>query len=216
VQRFGRFIFSWHLGVTIIVTVAVVAGSPPPLAGLMILWNNLVIDVLPSFALALEPAAEDTMKDPPRPAGEPVLGRSTLKRIATQAALIAAVGLTTFYVLAPAFDLDGAARQTMTFVAITAASSSPCSTPAPRPDPASSTPRATRSCGSPSPSRWRSRPQHSEFPALRDTLGLDTMPADAWAAALLIAVAPLLLTQTTRVARQRWTAQAHHGSLGVR
>jgi hypothetical protein len=87
----------------------------------MILWNNLVIDVLPSFALALEPAGEDTMKDPPRPAGEPVLGRSTLKRIATQAALIAAVGLTTFYVLAPAFDLDGTSRQTMTFVAITAA-----------------------------------------------------------------------------------------------
>jgi hypothetical protein len=28
------------------------------------------------------------------------------------------------------------------------------------------------------------------IPALRDTLGLETMPADAWAAALIIAVAP--------------------------
>jgi Ca2+-transporting ATPase len=86
IQRFGRFIFSWHLGVTTIVAVAMLVGSSPPLGGLMVLWNNLVIDVLPSFALALEPAGQDTMKDPPRPADEPVIGRSTLRRIATQAA----------------------------------------------------------------------------------------------------------------------------------
>jgi P-type Ca2+ transporter type 2C len=30
----------------------------------MILWNNLIIDVLPSFALALEPGREDAMKHP--------------------------------------------------------------------------------------------------------------------------------------------------------
>lgn len=32
VQRFGRFIFSWHLGVTLIVTAAMIAGTPAPLA----------------------------------------------------------------------------------------------------------------------------------------------------------------------------------------
>jgi P-type Ca2+ transporter type 2C len=204
VQRFGRFIFSWHLGVTVIVTVAVLAGSPPPLAGLMILWNNLVIDVLPSFALALEPAGEDTMKDPPRPAGEPVLGRSTLKRIATQAALIAAVGLTTFYVLAPAFGLDGTSRQTMTFVAITAAQLLAVFNA--RTETGSGFVNATRN-----PFLWLALAVSLAFeaaalgvPALRDTLGLSTMSAGAWTAALLIAVVPLLLTQTTRVARHRW------------
>jgi P-type Ca2+ transporter type 2C len=212
VQRFGRFIFSWHLGVTIIVTVAVLTGSPPPLAGLMILWNNLVIDVLPSFALALEPAGEDTMKDPPRPAGEPVLGRSTLKRIATQAALIAAVGLGTFYVLAPAFDLDGASRQTMTFVAITAAQLLAVFNA--RTETGSGFVHATRN-----PFLWLALAVSVAFeaaalgiPALRDTLGLSTMPAGAWSAALLIAVGPLLLTQTTRIVRQRWsTARTHRG-----
>ena len=205
VQRFGRFIFSWHLGVTIIVTVAMVAGSAPPLTGLMVLWNNLVIDVLPSFALALEPAADDTMKDPPRPAGEPVLGRSTLARIATQASLIAAVGLITFYVLAPALDLEGAARQTMTFVAITAAQLLAVFNA--RTETGSGFVHATRN-----PFLWLALGIAIAFeaaalgiPALRDTLGLDTMPADAWAAALLIAVAPLLLTQTTRIARERLT-----------
>lgn len=87
----------------------------------MVLWNNLVIDVLPSFALALEPSAGDTMRRPPRPAREPVLGRRTLARIATQAALIAGVGLTVYYGIAPLLALDLPECQTMTFVAITAA-----------------------------------------------------------------------------------------------
>lgn len=208
VQRFGRFIFAWHLGVTIIVTVAVLVGSAPPLAGLMILWNNLVIDVLPSFALALEPAGEDTMKDPPRPAGEPVLGRSTLSRIATQAALIAAVGLVTFYVLAPAFDLDGTARQTMTFVAITAAQLLAVFNA--RTETGSGFVNATRN-----PFLWLALGIALAFeaaalgiPALRDTLGLSTMPADAWAAALLIATAPLVLTQTIRIVREQLSTAA--------
>jgi Ca2+-transporting ATPase len=121
VQRFGRFIFSWHLGVTLIVTVAMIAGTPAPLVGLMVLWNNLIIDVLPSFALALEPSADDTMRKPPRPAGEAVIGRGTLTRIAAQAVLIAGVGLTVYYGIAPDLDLDLAQSQTMTFIAITAA-----------------------------------------------------------------------------------------------
>lgn len=38
------------------IALSVVVGFPAPLTGLMIRWNNLVIDVLPSFALALEPS----------------------------------------------------------------------------------------------------------------------------------------------------------------
>ena len=208
VRRFGRFIFAWHLGVTIIFTVAVVVGSAPPLAGLMILRNNLVIDVLPSFALALEPAGEDTMTDPPRPAGEPVLGRSTLSRIATQAVLIATVGLTTFYVLAPAFDLDGTPRQNMTFVAITAAQLLAVFNP--RSETGSGFVHATRN-----PFLCLALGIALAFeaaalgiPAQRDTFGLSTMPADAWAAALLIATAPLVLTQTIRIARERLSIAA--------
>lgn len=205
VQRFGRFIFSWHLGVTIIVTVAMLAGSAPPLGGLMVLWNNLVIDVLPSFALALEPAGEDTMKDPPRPAGEPVLGRATLRRIATQAALIAAVGLTTYYAIGPALDLVGAPRQTMTFVAITAAQLLAVFNA--RTETGSGFIHATKN-----PFLWLALGVAVAFEAaalgigpLRETLGLTTMPAPAWLAALLVSMVPLVLTQATRMVRGRST-----------
>jgi P-type Ca2+ transporter type 2C len=72
IRRFGQFLFSWHVAEVLVITTAVLAGFPPPLAGLMILWNNLVIDVLPSFALALEPSREDVMREPPRDPREPV------------------------------------------------------------------------------------------------------------------------------------------------
>ncbi|WP_407646282.1 hypothetical protein [Gordonia iterans] len=38
---------------------------------------------------------------------------------------------------------------------------------------------------------------------LRDILGLTVLPPTAWAAALAVAVVPLVLTQTVRIARDR-------------
>ena len=46
-------------------------GWPLPLGALQILWLNLITDVFPAMALALEPSAPDMMKRPPRdPRGE--------------------------------------------------------------------------------------------------------------------------------------------------
>lgn len=42
-------------------------GWPLPLLPLQILWLNLVTDIFPAFALALEPATPGLMKQPPRP-----------------------------------------------------------------------------------------------------------------------------------------------------
>lgn len=62
----------------------------------MIPWNNLVIDVLPSFALALELSGEEVMPQPPRDPREPVIDRGVLGRIAASAALVAATGLAAY------------------------------------------------------------------------------------------------------------------------
>lgn len=201
VQRFGRFIFSWHLGVTGIVTGAMIAGAAPPLAGLMVLWNNLVIDVLPSFALALEPAGQDSMKERPRPAGEPVLGRSTLLRIATQATLIATVGLSTYFLLAPALGLAHAQAQTMTFVAITAAQLLAVFNA--RAETGSGFVNATKN-----PFLWLAlgislalESAALGIPELRSLLGLAVIPPAAWVWALVIALVPLVSTQTVRILR---------------
>jgi Ca2+-transporting ATPase len=41
-------------------------GWPLPLAALQILWLNMITDVFPAMALALEPSNPDAMKRPPR------------------------------------------------------------------------------------------------------------------------------------------------------
>jgi P-type Ca2+ transporter type 2C len=92
IRRFGQFLFSWHVAEVAVITVAVLGGFPPPLAGLMILWNNLVIDVLPSFALALEPGREDVMREAPRDPREPVIGGPVLRRILVSATWSAGSG----------------------------------------------------------------------------------------------------------------------------
>ncbi|MFP4514222.1 MAG: cation-translocating P-type ATPase [Acidimicrobiales bacterium] len=119
IRRFAQFLFSWHLAEVAVITVALAAGVDPPLAGLMILWNNLIIDVLPSFALALEPGRADVMDQPPRDPSEPVIDRSLLQRMITQATLVAGAGLVAYAVGRWSLDLSVAGTQTMTFVGMT-------------------------------------------------------------------------------------------------
>ncbi|WP_022886138.1 cation transporting ATPase C-terminal domain-containing protein [Glaciibacter superstes] len=58
----------------IVVATAFIAGLIALLVGLMILWNNLVHRVTPSFALALDPGRDDAVREKRRPRNEPVLG----------------------------------------------------------------------------------------------------------------------------------------------
>jgi P-type Ca2+ transporter type 2C len=87
----------------------------------MILWNNLIIDVIPSFALALEPSSDDAMSTPPRPKNEPVLGAGTVRRILVQGLLVGGVGLTTYLLALGPLDLALDEARTATFIALTSA-----------------------------------------------------------------------------------------------
>jgi P-type Ca2+ transporter type 2C len=201
IRRFGQFLFSWHVAEVLVITVAVVAGFPPPLAGLMILWNNLVIDVLPSFALALEPSREDVMREPPRDPREPVLDRPVLRRIGASAVLVAAVGLAAYGAGALWLGLDTTGAQTMTFVAMSLGQVLTVFNA--RSDTGSGFRGASRN-------RWLWAALAITFlleaaalsiPPLRDLLRLTTLPGAGWTIALLLGLLPLILVQTTRIAR---------------
>jgi Ca2+-transporting ATPase len=73
-------------------------GWPLPLAPLQILWLNLVTDVFPAMALALEPSAPDAMEQPPRDPRQPLVNRHFAGLIGWQGLLLAAVTLTAFFV----------------------------------------------------------------------------------------------------------------------
>jgi Ca2+-transporting ATPase len=67
-----------------------------PLGPLQLLWINVLTDVAPALALALEPAELDIMERPPRNPAEPLFGRADHRRIATEASGMALVSLAAY------------------------------------------------------------------------------------------------------------------------
>ncbi|HEX6238600.1 MAG TPA: HAD-IC family P-type ATPase [Acidimicrobiales bacterium] len=203
VRRFAQFLFSWHLSVVLVVAAGIALGVDPPLAGLMILWNNLVIDVIPSFALALEPSGEDAMRERPRPKGEPVLGAGTGRRILAQGMLVGSVGLVAFGLGRTVLDLSFAGQQTLTFVTLTGAQL--LGVFSARTDRANGFVGASRN-----PFLWGALVLTLALeglalgvPPLRDLLGLTTVSGDGWLVAAALAPVPLVLTVVSRLARRQ-------------
>ncbi|MDP9022369.1 MAG: HAD-IC family P-type ATPase [Actinomycetota bacterium] len=201
IRRFGQFLFSWHVAEVTVVSAALLAGLDPPLVGLMILWNNLIIDVLPSFALALEPRGAEVMRQPPRPPGEPVMTRDVVRRLVAHGLLVAAVGLAGYAVGLWGLRLEVAGAQTLTFVTLTAAQVL-----------AVFNARSEHGLGFAGAGRnvwlWAALAATIALeaaalgvPPLRDLLGLTVLPPAAWLVAALLAPVPLLVVQAWRVAR---------------
>jgi Ca2+-transporting ATPase len=205
IRRFGQFLFSWHVAEVAVITASLIFGFPPPLAGLMILWNNLVIDVLPSFALALEPSSDDVMREPPRDPREPVIDRGVIQRVLTQAALVGGVGLAAYGAATLGLGLDTAQAQTMTFIAMSAGQVLTVFNA--RSDHGS----GFRGAGA-NPWLWAALGVTAALEAtalfvrpLADLLGLTTVPVRGWLIAAGLSLLPLALTQGYRAARDRRT-----------
>lgn len=66
ILRFLHYLFSCNLAEIVTVFAAIMIGWPLPLGVMQILWLNLVTDIFPAMALALEPSDPDVMTRPPR------------------------------------------------------------------------------------------------------------------------------------------------------
>ncbi len=98
ILRFIHFLFSCNFSEIMTVFVAILVGWPLPLGVLQILWLNLVTDIFPAMALALEPAAVDVMKRPPRDPEEPLMTFRFGWLIVWQGLLLSGCTLATFAV----------------------------------------------------------------------------------------------------------------------
>ncbi len=96
ILRFLHYLLSCNLSEIMTVFVALMIGWPLPLVALQILWLNLITDIFPAFALALEPSSPDVMKRSPRDPQEPLLTYSFVGLIAWQGLLLSAVTLIAF------------------------------------------------------------------------------------------------------------------------
>ena len=98
IRRFIHYLFSCNLSEILTVFVAIMIGWPLPLMALQILWLNMITDVFPALALALEPSRAGIMERPPRDPREPLVDRRYLVIIVGQGLLLAAVTLGAFAV----------------------------------------------------------------------------------------------------------------------
>ncbi|MCG8458289.1 MAG: HAD-IC family P-type ATPase, partial [Holophagales bacterium] len=97
IRKFILYLFSCNLSEVSVLFAGVLLGLPLPLLPLQILWLNLVTDVFPALALAMEPAEPGVMRRPPRRADEALLSRDFLLGIAAYAVLLTSVSLGVFF-----------------------------------------------------------------------------------------------------------------------
>jgi Ca2+-transporting ATPase len=97
IQKFIHYLLACNAGEVLLMAVAALAGWPPPLAPIQILWLNLVTDGLPALALGLEPPEPDIMRRRPRPPQEPVITWSRGLTILAHGLLVGGVCLAGFW-----------------------------------------------------------------------------------------------------------------------
>jgi Ca2+-transporting ATPase len=96
ILRFIHYLFSCNTGEIMVVFVAVMIGWPMPLTALQILWLNMITDVFPAMALALEPSSPEIMREPPRDPSTAVVPVRMVGLIAWEGAVLAAATLVAF------------------------------------------------------------------------------------------------------------------------
>ena len=96
-----------------------------PLLATQLLWINLVTDGAPALALGVDPAAEDLMRQPPRPNGEPVITGEMWRGIFFNGVVMAAATLLVLDASLPGGFIPGQGSlryaQTMAFNSLTLA-----------------------------------------------------------------------------------------------
>ncbi len=98
ILKFVHYLFSCNFAEILTVFVAILAGWPLPLGPLQILWLNMITDVFPAMALALEPSSPAMMHRPPRNPREELVNRRFLGLVAWQGVLLTVVTLAAFRV----------------------------------------------------------------------------------------------------------------------
>lgn len=90
------YLLAGNMGELAVVFTAALVGLPAPLLPLHLLWINLVTDGIPALALVTDRSSDSTMKRPPRPANEPMVGARQWRSIVFAGALQAVTTLSIF------------------------------------------------------------------------------------------------------------------------
>jgi Ca2+-transporting ATPase len=115
-----RFLLATNFSEILVTLGALGLGLGRPMSAIQFLWINLVSDVLPALALAVEPPESDVLRRTPRDPRAELVDRAELTRIATDGAVLAASTLGV-HALALARYGAGPRATTLSFSTLTAA-----------------------------------------------------------------------------------------------
>src|SRR5262245_16528555 len=93
ISRALRFLLATNFSEILVTLGALAIGMARPMSAIQFLWINLLSDVAPALALAVEPADADVLSRPPDDPAQPVLSRSVLTEVAGDAGVLAAATL---------------------------------------------------------------------------------------------------------------------------
>jgi Ca2+-transporting ATPase len=96
VRKAIRFLLATNLSEIEVMLAGIGLGLGQPLNPLQLLWINLISDIFPGLALALEQPEADIMSRPPRDPGEPVIGARDLRRLGLESTVISAGALASY------------------------------------------------------------------------------------------------------------------------
>lgn len=93
IRKAVHFLLATNLSEIIVTFTALSTGLGQPLTAMQLLWINLISDIFPGLALALEPPEPDVLMQAPRNPAAPILSPADFRRIGMESAMISAGAL---------------------------------------------------------------------------------------------------------------------------
>ncbi len=119
IRKSVHFFLATNLSEIMVTFTALAAGLGSPLTAAQLLWINLISDIFPGLALALEEPEPDVLDRPPRDPQQPIFSQQDYKRMALEGATLAAGSLGAFGYGVWRYGL-GAQAGTLAFHSLTA------------------------------------------------------------------------------------------------
>jgi len=118
VRKTLHYLLSTNLSEIQVMLMCGLLGLGHPLNTMQLLWINLVSDIFPGLALAMDPPDPDIMDKPPRDPNEPIVNADEFKKIAFEGGLLAASSVGAYIYGISRYGM-GAAASSLAFQSLT-------------------------------------------------------------------------------------------------
>lgn len=96
IRKSVHFLLSTNISEITVMFTSIAGGFGEPLSAIQLLWINIMSDIAPGLALAMEPPEPDILTRPPRDPNEPIVKGSDFKRIFFESSMLSAGALSAY------------------------------------------------------------------------------------------------------------------------